>query len=197
MLYLQQLEHSHLLCFTQRTNSVPAQKLLARALLVQQYPDIVVSCRPGIAQQLTATTLKLQCRVVTQEVQRNSQRIPPHLVPTSFTSGVATAVACPTRDTVRTTPRTSLTFRPVLDLDRHFRCVTIEILAVVRDPESGFLCIDAKRVRETEIAKLEMMTIRFAIRRYVHEIAALCGTQEEFDETAAGGECFLKGDSPR
>jgi hypothetical protein len=53
-------------------------------------------------------------------------------------------------------------------------------------------------VRQTEIAKLEMMTVRLAIRRDVDQIATqLCGADELFHDAAARRECALKSDGAR
>src|SRR5687768_4512636 len=146
------------------------RKKLSACSFVQQNRDVIVSRGPGIAQQLTTTTLKLQRRVVAQIVQRDSQRIAPRLVPTSFTTRVTTAIAGPACDTVRTTPRTAFTLQTVIDLHLQLRRIAIEIFTIVCNPESRFLRFDAERVRETQITELEMMPVRLAVGRSVHEI---------------------------
>src|SRR5689334_19900384 len=109
---------------------VTCQKLFARTL-VQQHVDVIVSRGPRIAQQFTAAAFKLNGRIVAQKVQCHTQRIAPRLVPTSFTAGVTTAVARPTADAMRTTPRASLALQTVVDLDRKLRRMGVEIFAVV------------------------------------------------------------------
>ena len=90
------------------------------------------------------------------------------------------------------TPRTALAFNAVIYLNFDFRRMSIEILAIVRDPKTGFLRFDVQRMRQAEIAKLEMMTIRLAISRDMHEISAPRSLDELLHQPPARRERSLK-----
>ena len=47
----------------------------------------------------------------------------------------------------------------------------IEIFTIVRDPETGFLCFHLERMGQTQIAKLEVVSVRLAISRHVYQIS--------------------------
>src|SRR5687768_12356875 len=96
---------------------------------------------------------------------------------------------------MRAAPRTTLTFRTVINLDFDIRRMPIQILAVVCNPESGFLRFNAERMGQTQITKLEMVTIRLAVCRDVNQLSTLaCSAKEVFDQSSTRSQCFLESD---
>ena len=69
--------------------------------------------------------------------------------------------------TMHTTPRSTFTVRSVVNLNFQFGWMSIEIFPVVCDPKPCLLRFNIQRMGQTKIAKLEMVTIRFAISRNV------------------------------
>ena len=72
--------------------------------------------------------------------------------------------------------------------------MAIEILAVIRDPKARFLRLYFQRMGQTQIAKLEMVTIRFAIGRNVNQLALARGVNESIDQPATGSQRVLERD---
>ena len=56
----------------------------------------------------------------------------------------------------------------MVNLNFKFWFVSVEILAVVSDAKACARRLFFQNVRQTQIAKLKMMTIGLAIRRHVH-----------------------------
>jgi hypothetical protein len=106
------------------------------------------------------------------------------LIPPGLATCVATAIPRPPANTVRTTPGTAFTKLAETDLYLKFWRMTIQIFAVVSDPKSRSFRFDFKSVRETQITKLEMMPICFAISRDVHQISGLPDFNETINQAA-------------
>jgi hypothetical protein len=80
---------------------------------------------------------------------------------------------------MRTTPGAAFTKLAKTDLYLKFWRMTIQIFRVVGDPKSRSFRFNFKSVGETQITKLEMMTICFTISRDVHQISR----SRDFNET--------------
>jgi hypothetical protein len=52
----------------------------------------------------------------------------------------------------------------------------VEILAIVRNPKAGFLCFNLYRMGQTQIPKLEVMSISLTVSRNVYQLRAACAT---------------------
>src|SRR5258708_38049453 len=106
--------------------------------------------------------------LVAQEIQRLSQRRAPLLIPSRFASGVTTAIANPAPHPVRTTPGCAFAAGTVVDFNFKFEWLLGEIFPVVGNPKTSRRCFDFERVRQTNIAELEMMAVVFAVSRDVY-----------------------------
>src|ERR1044071_3706867 len=103
---------------------------------IQDHVDVIIPRGPGITQQLASDTLKLLRCIVTQKIQRFTQRLAPHLIPTRLAPGVTATIARPPCNSMHTTPRRALTIRSIIDLDCRLGRMMIEILRVVREPNT-------------------------------------------------------------
>src|ERR1051325_3748578 len=99
----------------------------ARVFGIQDHVDVIIPCAPGLAQQLTSDTLKLLRGIVTQKIQRFTQRLAPRLIPIRLATGVTATIARPPCNSMHTTPRRALTIRSIIDLDWRLGRLMIEI----------------------------------------------------------------------
>src|SRR5262245_27465852 len=74
--------------------------------------------------------------------------------------------------------------------------MTIQVLAIVCDPEPRPLCFKLQRVGQTKIAKLEVMAICLTVRRNVHQISRSRSRSpnELLHQPATRRQCFLESD---
>src|SRR5689334_14191908 len=104
------------------------------------------------------------------------------------------AVTNPATDAMRATPGGSFTIGSVIYLDFECRRVLGEILAVVHDPKVARWCVFCQRVGQAYLAKLEVMTIGFAVGRDVNHALAVCRLGESINQFTARFQKILKGD---
>src|ERR1043165_7798688 len=116
------------------------QECVAR-MRIENHGNVVVTRRPRITQQVGCHSFKLRRSIVTQELERGSQRLAPLLIPARLTTSLTTTISRPTPDTMRATPRRAFTLGSVIDLHRQLWPMMIEILRIVRDPKTRRLCI--------------------------------------------------------
>src|SRR6185369_15493469 len=159
---------------------------------IQNNGNVIVTCSPRIAQQPTRRVFKLSRRIIAQKLQRCSQRLAPLLIPAWLTTSVTPTVSRPTRNTVHATPRTSFTVRSVINLNGQIGRMMIEILRIVRDPETRSLRFNPQRMRQTEIAKLEVVSVSLTISRDVYEIPEPRRSHKFFYQPAARRQSALK-----
>src|SRR6185295_10896133 len=95
---------------------------------------------------------------------------------------------------MRTTPGAAFTKLAETDLYLKFWRMAIQIFAVVSDPKPRAFRFNVKSVRETQITKLEMMPICFAISRHVYQISGSRDFNETINEAATRCQRFFKGD---
>src|SRR5258708_25512768 len=135
--------------------------------------------------------------LVAKKIQRLSQRRTPLLIPSRFTSGVTTTIANPTPHPVRTTPRCALAAGPVVDFNLKCRWMLIEIFSVIGNPEPAPRRLYFQRVRQTNLAELEMMAVGFAVSRDVQHLFTARHLRKSINETAARLQKVFKSDCPR
>src|SRR5437588_555268 len=93
------------------------QKLLARMILIEDQIDAVIAGLPGIDKEIAARRFKVLCILIPQKLEGLPQRSAPMLTPSRLSSGVTTAIANPTTDSVRATPGSSFPVRAIVDFN--------------------------------------------------------------------------------
>src|SRR2546423_7984719 len=93
---------------------------------IENSSNVVVSCRPRILQKHLCALLIFGEKAVPQPIESFAQGAPPLLVPAGTASSIASAVAFPAANAVRTTPGSSL-FDPYFPRRRIHR----EVFAVI------------------------------------------------------------------
>src|SRR5437588_12635990 len=151
------------------------KKLFSRLLRVENQRDTVVTRWPGIDEQRSARRLKIFYVLISQKVQRLSQRRPPLLIPSRLATGVTATIANPAPDAMDTTPGCSFPVWPIVDFNLEFGRMFVEILSVVRDGQSARRRFLGERMSQTEIAKLEMMAVSLAVGRDIDHLFAVRG----------------------
>ena len=68
----------------------------------------------------------------------------------------------------------------------------IEILAVIRDREIARRRFFFQRMRQTKIAKLEVMAVGLSVRCHVHHLLSVDRVRQCVNEFATRGQQFLK-----
>src|SRR5262245_8015016 len=106
------------------------------------------------------------------------------------------AVANPATDAVRTTPGGSFTIGSVTYLNFECRRVLGEILSVVHDPKAARGCVCFQRMGQAQLAKLEMMTVGFAVSGHVYHFPAVGRLGESINQSTARFQKVLKSDCP-
>src|SRR5207245_10853408 len=76
-------------------------------------------------------------------------------------------------DSMRAAPRSAFPVWSLLDLNFELGRILVQKLAVVCQPEALLLRLHFKRMRQTQIAKLEMMAVSLAIGRNVYHRPAI------------------------
>src|SRR5258707_13475126 len=135
--------------------------------------------------------------LVAKKIQRLSQRRTPLLIPSRFTSGVTTSTANPTPHPVRTTPTWSFAAGRAFDFNFKSRWMLIEIFSVIGNPEPAPRRLYFQRVRQTNLAELEMMAVGFAVGRDVQHLFTARHLRKSIDQTAARLHKVFKSDCPR
>src|SRR5258705_7586554 len=144
------------------------KKHLPRAPLVQNDLDICIAGGPGIAQQFSPQAFEIRCSIIPKEIQRRTQRSAPTLIPTCLATGMTATIARPATNSMSAAPGSAFAFRTIIHLNLECRWVMVQILSVVCNPESRFLRFNFQGMRQTEVAKFEMMTVSFAISSDVY-----------------------------
>src|SRR5215831_1119419 len=111
------------------------QELLTRSRIVQNQRDAFIASQPGKTKQPAASCFEVREVFIAQEIQRRAQTRPPSLVPTGFAAGMAPAIANPTPNAMRATPRSPFSIRSIIDFNRGRGRMLVEISAVVGDLE--------------------------------------------------------------
>src|SRR5438128_6264605 len=134
------------------------------------------------------------CILVTQKIECLSQWPAPFLVPTRPATSMTPTITNPPADTVWATPRGAFTGGPVIEFDLEGGLMVVEILAVVCDLKAACGCIEFQSMRQTDIAKFEVMTVGFAVSRDVHHFAAVYRLDESIKQFPTRLQKILKSD---
>ena len=165
--------------------------------MIEHQLDIGVARGPRIKEQVPTDCFELAGRIIAQEIECGSERRAPFLVPAGLAAGVATTIAYPTTDSMRAAPRSAFPVWSLLDLNFELGRILVQKLAVVCQPEALLLRLHFKRMRQTQIAKLEMMAVSLAVGRNVNHRPAIACSLKHLHQRPAGRESFLERDRAR
>ena len=116
--------------------------------------DVFIARPPWILENLAAFLLKTWRHLIAQPIQSLAQRHAPFLIPIAMASRVASTIAVPAFDAMRTAPCTAF---PDFGFTR--RAMALQVLAIVGD-HSGIVALDLmKRIGERHVALLVMMAV--------------------------------------
>src|SRR5687767_14475714 len=130
---------------------------------IENKRDAIIARQPRKCEQVAARCLKVRNVFVAKKVERIAQRRSPFLIPPLLASGYASTITNPTSYAVRTTPRSALAIRSVVDLHLMLGRMLIEILAIVRYCETARRSFDGQCVRQTQIPELKVMSVGLAV----------------------------------
>src|SRR5690349_7745688 len=93
------------------------KELLPRMILIDNQRNAVVPRLPWIDEEISSRRFKMLDVFVAQVIKCLTKRSAPGLIPSRLASGLATAIANPSANAVRTTPGRSFAVRAVIDFN--------------------------------------------------------------------------------
>src|SRR5467141_37423 len=106
-------------------------------------------------------------------------------------------IADPTTNAVRAAPGSSLPFGAVVDFNFEGGWMLVEIFPVVSNLKTACGRFNFQRMCQTNITKLEMMPIGFAVSRDVHQPSVTGHLRKSIHQFTAGAQQILKSNRPR
>src|SRR5262245_25775852 len=148
---------------------------------IQNHAHIVVTCLPGILEECAAKVGEIPLCLITQEIQGLAQRRSPRLVPTRLTAGVTATVSRPSSHSVRATPRRPFSQWTIIYFNLPLGLMVVQVFRVVCDPKARLFSLDLQSMGQTNIAKLEVVSVGFAVGGHIYQVPCLRHPDEAID----------------